>query len=75
MSTPTQPTRDHCIHTAAVAYLDALARQDARTPREAALAAWTPDGPSVDELEQRILADRAQRSRPNRQHHVGRQAA
>lgn len=61
-----QPTRADCIHTAAVAYLEALARQDARTPRQAAIAAWTPEGPSVDELEQRIVADRAQRARTRR---------
>lgn len=58
-----QPTREECIQAAAIAYRDSLARQDARTPRQAAEAAWDPGGPyTVDELEQLIIASRQRRT-------------
>lgn len=43
--------------------VDACARRDAMTPREAAEAAYSPGGPSIDELEQLIREDRASRRR------------
>lgn len=44
---------------------DGLAMRDALPPRQAAELAWTPTGPSVDELERRI---RAARSTPGAEH-------
>lgn len=44
-------TRDERIAAAARAQADALARLLASDPRDAAVAAYVPDGPSVDELE------------------------
>lgn len=41
--------------------VDACAERDAMTPREAAEAAYCPGGPSLDELEHRIRADRERR--------------
>ncbi|MFI7073644.1 hypothetical protein [Micromonospora sediminicola] len=40
--------------------------RDALPPRQAAELAWTPTGPSVDELERRIRAQRALSTRPER---------
>lgn len=37
----------------------ARARRDSLSPRAAALEAWDPAGPSVDELEARIVAQRS----------------
>lgn len=51
-------TRQEAIEAAARALADGIALRDSMPPREAALAAWSPGGPSVDELEQRIRADR-----------------
>jgi hypothetical protein len=47
-------TRDDVIATAARVWADTCARQAALTPRQAALEAHQPGGPSVDDLEQRI---------------------
>lgn len=44
--------------TAGSAIANGLAMRDALPPRQAAELAWTPTGPSVDELEQRIRAQR-----------------
>jgi hypothetical protein len=49
---------DEALDRAAQTYVDGHARQDARTPREAAEAAHVPGGPSIDELEARIRAAR-----------------
>lgn len=46
------------LDAAARVLAEGCAAQDARTPREAAEAAWIPGGPPVDELEQTIRADR-----------------
>lgn len=51
-------TRDEAIQAAGEAIADALALRDALPPRQAAELAWTPTGPSVDELERRIRAQR-----------------
>lgn len=53
-------TRDECIAAAGAALADAIAERDAMTPRQAALAAHRPGGPTVDELEARITAQRAE---------------
>lgn len=47
-------TREQAIENAGRAYADGLALIAQMTPREQAEAAWTPTGPSVDELEDRI---------------------
>lgn len=52
-------TRQECIDAAGAALAQALAEQDELTPRQAAEAAHRPGGPSVDELEHRIAAQRA----------------
>lgn len=52
-------TREQAIAEAGAALAEALAERDALTPRQAAEAAHRPGGPSVDELEQRISAQRA----------------
>lgn len=51
-------TREAAIEAAGQAIADGLALRDSLPPRAAAEAAWTPSGPSVDELERRIRADR-----------------
>jgi len=53
-------TRDECITAAARVWADTCARQAALTPRQAAIEAYQPGGPSVDELEQRIRTWRAE---------------
>jgi hypothetical protein len=52
-------SRDHCLTEAAVAWADTCARQAQLTPRQAAVEAYQPGGPSIDELETRIRARRA----------------
>ena len=47
-------TRDEAIGAAARVWADTCARQAALTPRQAAMEAHQPGGPSVDELEDRI---------------------
>lgn len=47
-------TRADATASAGSAIADGLAMRDALPPRQAAELAWTPTGPSVDELEQRI---------------------
>lgn len=54
------PTRDEALTAAARIYADGLALRDSMTPADAAAAAWRPGGPSVEELEERIRAQRAQ---------------
>ena len=54
------PTREEALDAAARILADGLALRDSMTPAQAAAAAWTPGGPSVDELEQRIRMDRTQ---------------
>lgn len=54
------PTREEALDAAARILADGLALRDSMSPADAARAAWTPGGPSVAELEQRIRADRAQ---------------
>jgi hypothetical protein len=48
------PTKAECIAAAAQAQADAIHRLSTRDPREAAVAAHVPGGPSVAELEARI---------------------
>lgn len=52
MSTPAE------IDAAGKAFANALATCAEMTPREQAEAAYTPTGPPVDELEDRIRAER-----------------
>lgn len=49
---------EHAIASAGAAIADGLALRDSLPPRQAAELAWTPTGPSVDELEARIRASR-----------------
>lgn len=42
------------IDAAAQAYVDAVARRDAKTARQAAEDAYVPGGPSIDALEAQI---------------------
>jgi hypothetical protein len=51
-------TREEVIARAGRIWAQACARQAALTPREAAEEAYRPGGPSVDELERRIQAER-----------------
>ncbi|HEY0889330.1 MAG TPA: hypothetical protein VGE38_06955 [Nocardioides sp.] len=51
-------TEEQGVDLAAAALANALATCEQMTPREQAQAAWTPDGPSVDELEDRIREHR-----------------
>lgn len=50
--------RATAIAEAGRAVADGLALRDSLPPQAAAEAAWTPSGPSVDELERRIRAER-----------------
>lgn len=45
---------DAALDAAAQAFVDARARRDAKTPHQAALDAWRPGGPSVEDIEARI---------------------
>lgn len=45
---------DAALDAAAQTYVDAVARRDALSPRDAATAAYVPGGPSVDEIEDDI---------------------
>lgn len=54
MSRPSQTAIEQAGHALAVTRLAA----EAMSPREQAEAAYTPTGPSVDELEDEIRADR-----------------
>lgn len=47
------------IAAAGQAFWDALERLNARDPHEAAVAAWEPGGPSVEQIEADIRAERA----------------
>jgi hypothetical protein len=51
-------TKEECLAAAGAALAEAVAEFEARTPREAAEAAYRPGGPSVEELEARIRAQR-----------------
>lgn len=51
-------TREECIDAAARVIAESNAICAGMTPREQAEAAWRPTGPSVDELEAEIRADR-----------------
>ena len=51
-------TREQAIERVTDAYVNALATCAQMTPREQAEAAYTPTGPPVDELEDRIRARR-----------------
>lgn len=53
-------TRQECIAAAGAALAASIERQSALTPRQAAERAHRPGGPSVDELERRIRAQREQ---------------
>lgn len=53
-------TRESCIAEAGAALADALAELDEMPARQAAEAAHRPGGPSVDELERRIRAERTE---------------
>lgn len=60
-ATASVPTRAQAIRAAAAALLDAVAEQAARTPREAAEAAWYPGHRlgSVEAIEAEIIRRRA----------------
>lgn len=60
-ATASMQTRDQAIRAAAAALLDAVAEQAARTPREAAEAAWYPGHRlgSVEAIEAEIIRRRA----------------
>jgi hypothetical protein len=47
-------TRTDAVKAAGRAIADGLALRDALPPRQAAELAWTPSGPSVEELEMEI---------------------
>lgn len=49
---------DAALDAAAQTYVDAVARRDALSPRDAATAAYVPGGPSIDQLETEIRAMR-----------------
>lgn len=51
-------TRDEAIAAAGACLAQARADQAGRSPREAAEAAYRPGGPSIDDLEAEIRADR-----------------
>lgn len=51
-------TRDEAIDAAGKTFAAGRRQAAAMTPREQAEAAYTPTGPSVDELEDRIRARR-----------------
>jgi hypothetical protein len=51
-------TREQAIGNAAQAFAEARALRDSLPAAEAARLAWTPTGPSLDEIEQRIAATR-----------------
>lgn len=53
-------TYAEAIAAAAQVLVDARARIAALTPRQAATAAYVPGGPSVDELEAKVLRLRAE---------------
>lgn len=53
-------TREQCIAEAGAALAAALDERDLMTPRQAALAAHRPGGPSVEELEARIRQQRGE---------------
>ena len=56
-------SRADCIAAAGRKWAQACARQATLSPREAAEEAYRPGGPSVDELEARIAAQRTQIAR------------
>lgn len=51
-------TREDAIRQAGEVLAAARVAAAQMTPRELAEAAWTPGGPSVEELEERIRAER-----------------
>lgn len=51
-------TREEAIEAAGRLIAEGIALRDSLSPRRAAELAWTPSGPSVDELERRIRACR-----------------
>lgn len=53
-------SRADATAAAGAAVANGLAMRDALPPRQAAELAWTPTGPSVDELEQQIREMRAE---------------
>lgn len=57
-------TRDECLNAAARVWADTCAREALLTPRQAAIEAHQPGGPSVDELEQQIRTWRAAQREP-----------
>ncbi|MFJ1539365.1 hypothetical protein ACIODS_12550 [Micromonospora chalcea] len=61
-----QEKRDAAVASAGAILAHGLAMRDALPPRQAAELAWTPTGPSVDELERLIRAQRAAAAQPDR---------
>lgn len=57
-------TRADATTSAGTAIADGLAMRDALPPRQAAELAWTPTGPSVDELERCIREARQMSAKP-----------
>jgi hypothetical protein len=55
--------REHAIDSAATVIADGLALRDSLPPRQAAEMAWTPTGPTIDELERMIRTSRGQATR------------
>lgn len=56
-----KPTREEAVRVAGERLYRAGVRADSLTVRQAAEAAWVPGGPSVEELEDMVRADRAKR--------------
>jgi hypothetical protein len=57
-------TQDEAIEAAGRVIAAGLALRDSLPPRQAAEICWTPSGPSVDELERQIRADRESAQTP-----------
>lgn len=56
----TRPTQAEAFAAAGRAHAEAIARLESRDPHTAALAAYEPGGPSVEEIEAEIRAERGQ---------------
>lgn len=60
MTTEHLPTRQECIDAAGECLAEATRGLFRGTPREVAERAYTPTGPSIDVIEQKIIAIRAE---------------
>lgn len=57
-TTVARPSRAECIAAAAAAIAEGRRQRDTLPVKEAARIAYTPSGPSLEELERRIAARR-----------------